>query len=238
MKTRTVTAMLMKLPVLLLLMSPLTVRAMPIDHGFYTTSGGLEWLDVTITRDKSFNEVSALLGDATFVAQYGSGWRHATGHEFDALMLDFGFIPSNATCDGGYIFCDIYPGEAGSLINTAIEMLGDTRVAAYKADNPANPSVEGFGFTYGLLADVRDATSVWAATVWDAEVTDNNGNAINLDDRVYTHHGWWPINSNISTVGSYLVRDSVSVPEPVSATLFALGLLGLGIVKRRIIGLR
>lgn len=202
------------------------LHAMPINNGFYTTSDELEWLDVTITRGLSYNEVIAQVNDTSFIADYGSGWRYASGNEFDNLMLDFGFSPLHPSCDRGNLFCDVYPTETGPLINTAIAMLGDTKTDSLKADDPLNPTVDGFGFTYGLLADRYSPDYIWAAVVWDAEITDLIGNELNLNDRIWTHNGVWRPEHKIATVGSYLVRD-VAVPETAAFWLFLVGLLGL-----------
>ena len=54
-----------------------------IDNGSYTTDteSGLDWLDVTLSINRSYSDVSSQFGSGGDF----EGWRYATGIEFDMV---------------------------------------------------------------------------------------------------------------------------------------------------------
>lgn len=72
-----------------------SVKADIIDNGAYTTDtlSGLDWLDVTESINKSYNDVIELLeNNGDF-----SGYRYATADEFNTLISNYTGIPISQT---------------------------------------------------------------------------------------------------------------------------------------------
>ena len=63
-----------------------TSNAAIIDNNTFTTDteSGLDWLDVTFTVDRSYNDVSSQVGGSGDF----EGWRYASRQEFDTLWFD------------------------------------------------------------------------------------------------------------------------------------------------------
>ena len=64
------------------------VSASLIDNGDFTTdtSSGLDWLDLTVTVNRSYNDITSKLG----AGQEFEGWRYATGAEIESFWNAFG----------------------------------------------------------------------------------------------------------------------------------------------------
>jgi hypothetical protein len=60
-----------------------------VDKGVYTldTTTGLDWLDLTLTKGYTYNQVTTNTGGANFIAQ---GWRYATAVELGQFFTDAG----------------------------------------------------------------------------------------------------------------------------------------------------
>ena len=176
--------------------------AEPIDNGNYTSSNGLDWLDLTETRGISYDRIIAATQDPNNSLY---GWRLATGEEFDALMQDFGFTSSTA-CSSGLTFCDYYE-EDTSPVNTAISMLGDTYVDALNGSTESSIT-NGNGYAWGLLADEYSEGYHHSAMILDSL----NGNE--AQDQVQSH--WGHINPdyiNNGNAGAFLVKGTLQQPS-------------------------
>lgn len=236
-----------KLFILSLSMFTNTTYAMPIDNGSYTTSGNMDWLDVTITQGMSVTEV---LAETQNNNSNLFGWRYATSNEFEALMFDFGFTPNTTNCTWGVTFCDKGTGEI-SGINNAISWLGDTYDAylekVYIGTDENGLDVDnGYGNTKGILADTFEKNGLTyhrVALIQDEEYSDMSisKQGVNIVDFVDTYnHSHYPTSHN-HTLGSFLVRGSseasssgtISVPEPSTFALLLLGLSGLAFQRKR-----
>lgn len=206
-----------------------TVHATIVDHSNYITdtATGLDWLDVTQTVNMSFNDVTAQLGGGTL-----AGWRYATQIEFNTLIGDYTGVPI------------IDPGSPSpidqdpDLIDGLISLWSPTFI------DPLNVTFEILGINSGhadngemhcvaVIADHGPTHSL-------SDFTDSCFNFV-TDDAVSIY------------VGSYLVRPhsslppprhdgdppppgtdpQITVPEPSSIALLAIGLLGFAGSKGR-----
>ena len=100
-----------------------------IDNGTFTTdtNSGLDWLDVTLSINRSYNDVSTQLG----VGGDYEGWHYATGVQFVRMIESYtSVLPGFETT---YI--------EGTLLNGLTELLGQTSSSFF------------FTETKGFLAD-------------------------------------------------------------------------------------
>ena len=58
------------------------------------TVTGLDWLDLTVTRGLSYEQVTAQMGPG---GTY-EGWRYATVAELDQLIANFGYVAVEPSC--------------------------------------------------------------------------------------------------------------------------------------------
>lgn len=207
-----------------------------VDHNAYLTDtkSNLDWLDVTTTINKSYNEVSLEITQGGELA----GWRYATGKEFNNLIEHVtGAAPSSNLLDAS----PLSSSDAFDLI----KLLGST-LDAYcfqyhgMTCNSYQWSLGNYNisdqYTYGLLSDgttVTDGASKHLALI-ERYFNFNTGdhivvsipyaNSIGTDARDYYF-------------GSYLVRDTQNQPNEVSAPntilLCITGLLLVGISRQQ-----
>lgn len=200
-----------------------------IDHGDYLTdtATGLDWLDVTETVNMSFDTITGMLGAG---GAY-SGWRYATGDEFNTLVGNYTGVPITAGFYGMVI-------QEPDRIDGLVAMLGSTIDAAYLASHGMTWDAyygyaEGAGLDYtsGFIADAAYPDMAWYATLYDADVYESSLDA----DYSWAHYDEpVPTYLDMDSVGSYLVRPAITVPEPGVIGLLALGLVGLVATRRRI----
>lgn len=173
------------------------------------TDQGLDFLDVTLSTNQSYNDVSGQFG----VGGDYEGFRYATEDEVIALVNNWGFNPSAVA--GGSVY-----GAPGDQLSGLVSLLAATGVfeyGRYLYGITGTPAGDGYRFIY--LEDV-----------YDNEVPHDRF----LYDFVYSSD--WLLDSDFGPVtGSYLVRDAVEpIPEPMTIVLMGFGVLGLlGIVIRQ-----
>lgn len=107
------------------LFAPAISMAALVDHGTFTTDSaqGLDFLDLTASTNRSFNEVSAQFGSGGDF----EGWRYATEEQVVTLINNSGFSPalsagSDATGDTG-----------GDQLSGLVSLLGITNSLATSA---------------------------------------------------------------------------------------------------------
>ena len=177
------------------------------------TDTGLDWLDVTVTRGLSYNQVTAELGaGGTY-----EGYRYATMAELDALIVNFGYIAQTTQCTFNALHCDTGNNVGGQheLIETMIRTLGDTYVAAGNS-----VAADGAGQTIGILG----TSNIDPSTYDMALIIDQDRPEIDVDDGVQTAWSRLGPTTVAPAVGSFLVSE---VPLPAAGWLFISALIGL-----------
>ena len=177
------------------------------------TDTGLEWLDLTETRNLNYNYVSSQLG----LGGQFEGYRYATKNEVDSLFLAFG-LPLD-TADQS---------EPGQEIDPAIlsfySTMGELLSASYS---------DFFG-TYGVINEIKiEGTHDFVGVSYDAQAGLNHYSTSAVYSTLPDDASWVitdPI--DYADMGSYLVS---TVPVPAAIWLFGSGLIGLvGLARRKV----
>lgn len=209
-----------------------------IDYGSFLSDSatGLDWLDVTTTVNRSFNDVSNQFGTGGDF----QGWRYATGSEFNTLLFNWTGIP--AVASGRTFTSGTTPSVDGLVI-----MLGSTldswwvKTRGQTWDSWAGYAEgEGQDYTWGIIADksANNNNQIKVAAIWDSEIG-NRLDFFNSND-----HQFLALDASQDNIGSFLVRGtltpnnganspSTSVSEPHSFLLLTLGLIGIGLTRKR-----
>lgn len=167
-----------------------------------------DWLDFSLTINKSFNSVAPLLGTGGIL----EGWRYATAADFEQLG-QAAAIPASVI--------DQFAASAASAPPELIVLqraLGTTRFS----DTSSFAVFDEIGVS---TSSKRLGGITLARAIFD----------IPNDPQVWLPQSWGPNDVNPS-VGVALVRDNVAaVPEPTSLAVFAIGacVAGLGAARRR-----
>lgn len=198
-------------------------NAGPIDHGWYTESGGLHWLDINLSS-----------------SDHGSGWRLATLAEFSSLAGDFGSPDVDPrSCEAhGWAGCDwnIYgdwgtkqaivmltsqtPDSSGCQPDHSVSCFEQRSLAARLADDPDLNDDEPFGLFYWQFERWMDGDDFGWQEFRSGVISGPGG-----------YHGWSPDGYD----GSFMVRasDWTDVPIPAPASLLLFSLIGLLPLMRR-----
>lgn len=173
------------------------------------TVNGLDWLDLTITRNYSYNGIVSRMYSGGSL----DGWRYATSSEVIKLWEQFGVDLT----EGATFRAD---GEDAGVIQ-ASQYLGNTYCAYDCTSFPYGV----FGITEDNYLNYLDGHNMLGAYYYSSgDITQYSpvGASIQADA------------TTIGYLGSYLVQTS-AVPIPASAWLFGSGILSLiGFSRRNI----
>jgi len=199
-------------------------QATIIDHGSYLsdTASGLDWLDVTASVNLSMQQVKANFGSGGLY----SGWRYATGNEFNQLV---GNYTGNPVGGYGEIF------QEPDLIDGLVDMLGSTFDSYFiKAVGVTYEQYYGLpegtsNYTLGFIADQAGANQYYMAQLYDFD------QYAYIQDFSWAHDGTIRDYEQRPDMGSYLVRATAisPIPEPSGMALVACGLLALVVAINR-----
>ena len=195
----------MKFKFIGLVISLMLFGAMPsqastlVDQGnnTYDPNTGLVWLDVTLTTNRSYNNVVANLNNPADVVY---GYRYATGAEVSTLFTDAGITnPYNGP-----------PNGEGPAVLSLISLLGAT----------FQPGNSRYTYTVGITGDPYSnvASARWSGVLYllflHNQIAESQSSGFGQD--YYS-----------SDIGSFLVATPLPATLPLFASgLGALGLLG------------
>jgi hypothetical protein len=172
-----------------------------IDNGHYTTVNGIDWLDMSFTDNKSYNEVLTLIA----AGQALDGWSVASFDDVRSMYGAFGFATTPDDTTGGY-----YATNTG--FDDVLNMLGATY------DSPS------YAFTVGYVSDVGN--NFYGQATWQRVV--QTGYKVNSLNGYWRGDSWGSSQHDpAAQIGTYLMRTSVQVAEPSTLAIFALGMIGL-----------
>ncbi|QPK64004.1 VPLPA-CTERM sorting domain-containing protein [Methylomonas sp. LL1] len=222
--------------VILLAASPLKSEASLIHQSNFTTDTetGLDWLDLTVTSNRTYSEV---LSDSILSAE---GWHYA--RQSDLLLFINHVTGYDFVTYTGY---NIY--NTPEVLDPVIALLGDTYKVYFNSigypsshDYYAKDGIDAYAFrSFGYLYQ-------------DPNLVATGNNLLGLIDRYiafptqnfphpankgytrlnYTLPVWYPASADI---GSFLIRDTqlTHVPLPPATLMFTSGLIGLGMLGRK-----
>lgn len=192
------------------------------DHTFLTdTATQLDWLDVTASLGRSYDDMSSQLG----VGGDFEGWQFATREQFITLLFNYTGLS--------------VPGQHGYVLGTNDETHGLVTLMGNTCVETTCTDPYDIRYTFG-----------WIALPTDGHQGSGNGeHAIIFDYHRYVNsaslYGYGPdypgdgrhspTNTTFPHLGSFLVRPTV-VPVPSAAWLFGTALIGfasLGRLKKR-----
>ena len=184
----------------------LTANAAVVDLGNITRdmATGLDWLDLTETNGRSYNDISSKLG----AGQEFAGYRYASVAEVENLWTTLG-LP-NGTSDVILVTDPLY-----STFVSAANLLGNTA-------GEVSASYD-YG-TKGITGDFASDGDLYAVGIshWVGSNFTDNWTGDRTRSTIWRH----------TIMGSYLVAAS-PVPIPAAAWLFGSALIGLIGVKRK-----
>lgn len=206
--------------VLSLIISNAAVAGLITDNNTYTTVNGTDWLDLSATDGMTV--ASALAAN--------SGWTLATYTQYQSMFAEFVSSPdfllgSNVswTDNGSYLYQNAI--DQNYQLNTFSQLFGLTR----------NAVISGgvWQSSFGFFADGNNQVlgGLTYTDITDGGTRSDSVTAYYNNSQVLTSDGGFGSSSN--EIGSFLVRQSTTVPEPSAIALMGLGLLGFAATRRK-----
>ena len=180
-----------------------------IDSVTQDSESGLDWLDVTLSINRSFLDVNSQFG----IGGDYEGWRYANTSDFTQLWHNIlGNNPTGLTHT-------IHASSSSDLLPW-IQVFGDTSTN------------ENFWLNASYTIGFLDSAPGYTSRPYSAAVYIDDTYSQHFTDATY---GWYYGDNHYSTVGSWLVRETSPVPIPAAVWLFGSGLIGLiGMASRKV----
>jgi len=201
-------------------LSTLTVNAALIDGGSVTRDdeSGLEWLDLTLSTNRSYNDVSGEFG----IGGDYEGWRYASTTEIGLFF----------THAGGTVPFTGLQGDDEAWIAELLGLWGVTTASS----SPLHPASEALSGTSHAWIDIDTGfhVGVWgAALAIDVDWPNQNGlGDYALIATLGPYTTLYSMDTSRPRLASALVRSYV--PIPAAVWLFGTALIGLiGFGKRK-----
>jgi hypothetical protein len=202
------------------LMLPFSVaNSAIIDNGDYTTdsASGLDWLDVTQTINLSYDNVYS---EVSIGGEY-AGWRYATLNDLYTLASNYlGITVNDDVGDYYYLNDNTLVGLVGLLGNTLDAGFIIEHGYAYD-EQPNFHQGHDLNFTQGWILETDNTSTLHMI---EGRVMNNEAGS----DYIGAQQGYYFPTSYLNAQrGSFLIRDSIAVPEPPTILLLFLGLFAL-----------
>jgi len=189
-----------------------------IDNGSFTTdtSTKLDWLDVTQTLNFSYDEVYIELSEGGSFEE----WRYANIDELYGLSSNYLGFTVSSSVDDYYYFDD-------NRLKDLVKLLGNTLDAGfllehgYTYEQQPNYKVGyDLNFTQGWILE---SNAIGTPKVIEGRVMNNES----AGDYLGAQQGYYfPTSYSNIQRGSYLVRDTMSIPTPSTILLLLIGMFG------------
>jgi hypothetical protein len=201
---------MLKKSLLLALLFPVYALAAITDYGsyFHDSDTGLYWLELTETRNQSYDDVEAQFQ----LGQPLEGWRYAKLDELEAFITAFGLPSQGNTCNYGNYCDNVYKQERHENL---IRLFGDTYDAYLdetnaSTDGAPNGKVSVFGYLgeRGDVPGTNNQNDVYTAALRDEQLVNRVTQAPISDstDSIYIGKEYLPYACPFT--GSFLVRTT------------------------------
>ena len=180
------------------------------------TDTGLEWLDVTLTTNRSYNDIAGQFGSGGDF----TGWRHATAGELIEFFGNAGLPAALGEVDPGSFLDD--------EISAFLDLTGKIHDGSTTINLPVASSDPVFRTNGAMFDGSEFLPPNIQSTSW-AGITDGQ-----FALRVRVHTGEGPGTSQETVLGHWLVREaSTEVSAPGGLALFVMSLAVFGALRRR-----
>ncbi|MFT3930019.1 MAG: hypothetical protein QM709_06945 [Spongiibacteraceae bacterium] len=188
------------------LVSSVGAQAALVDYGNYIadTASGLDWLKLTQTISRSYDDISSQLA----VGGEFAGWQFATINQFESMVYGQGVIPDPA-CAISLNYCQPYKNTIA--IDKIVNAIGDT-IEIYNTS--------------------EQTSNAWGAAGFLGDLADGSGHYVGILAGFYSVAPYAYVKTqyreevSAGYLGSYLVRPS-EVPVPSAGYLFLTAIFGL-----------